>query len=203
MNLCIVSASEAVCARVIEATPASWTTDCLSKWTAFVKQTYDLVILHEQAIGGALWTVVSDVKARGITVVGVLSDQPSIDGLLDLTRYQLQGYGNSHMSAPLMAQFLKTLGDGQTWFPPPLMQQALALASQALDGRRKAAEVLENLSPRERDIAADVANGLSNKEIAAIRNITEPTVKTHLTRIFAKVGVDSRVTLALLVKSAN
>ena len=83
------------------------------------------------------------------------------------------------------------------------MQQALALASQALDGRRKAAEVLENLSPRERDIAADVANGLSNKEIAAIRNITEPTVKTHLTRIFAKVGVDSRVTLALLVKSAN
>ena len=90
-----------------------------SKWTAFVKQTYDLVILHEQAIGGALWTVVSDVKARGITVVGVLSDQPSIDGLLDLTRYQLQGYGNSHMSAPLMAQFLKTLGDGQTRFPPP------------------------------------------------------------------------------------
>ena len=57
------------------------------------------------------------------------------------------------------------------------MQQALALASQALDRRRKAAEVLENLSPRERDIAADVANGLSNKEIAAIRNIARANCK--------------------------
>lgn len=55
-------------------------------------------------------------------------------------------------------------------------------------------------SPRELEVLAGVARGLSNAEIAAELFIGEATVKTHLQRVFAKLGVDDRtraVTVAM------
>ncbi|HAX75116.1 MAG TPA: hypothetical protein DCY88_04575 [Cyanobacteria bacterium UBA11372] len=49
-----------------------------------------------------------------------------------------------------------------------------------------------HLSPREQAIAQLVAQGLPNKSIAAILNISHWTVATHLRRIFAKLSVTSR-----------
>lgn len=48
------------------------------------------------------------------------------------------------------------------------------------------------LSERETDVLREVAQGASNREIARRLFITEATVKTHLVRAFAKLGVDSR-----------
>ena len=48
------------------------------------------------------------------------------------------------------------------------------------------------LSPREREVLAAVARGLSNPEVGAELFITEATVKTHLLRAYGKLGVDSR-----------
>jgi two-component system, NarL family, response regulator YdfI len=48
------------------------------------------------------------------------------------------------------------------------------------------------LTVREREVLARVARGERNKEIALHLGLTEPTVKTHLAGIFAKLGVDSR-----------
>lgn len=58
----------------------------------------------------------------------------------------------------------------------------------------------ERLTPRERDVLLGVARGLSNAAIGRELYITEATVKTHLLRVFAKLGVDDRtraVTVAL------
>lgn len=51
------------------------------------------------------------------------------------------------------------------------------------------------LSPREQEIARMVAHGLPNKTIAANLGISSWTVSTHLRRMFAKLGVNSRVAL--------
>ena len=48
------------------------------------------------------------------------------------------------------------------------------------------------LSPRERAVVRLVAEGLTNKEIAQRLVVTENTVKTHVTSLFNKLGVDSR-----------
>ena len=58
----------------------------------------------------------------------------------------------------------------------------------------------ERLTPRELEVLRAVARGLSNAQIGAELFIGEATVKTHLLRIFAKLGVDDRtraVTVAL------
>jgi len=56
----------------------------------------------------------------------------------------------------------------------------------------------EGLSPREREIVAAVARGLSNRDIASATGIAQQTVKNHLSSIFHKLNVRSRVQLAVL-----
>lgn len=54
------------------------------------------------------------------------------------------------------------------------------------------------LTPRERQVVSAVVAALSNRDIARELNISEKTVKHHLTNIFEKTGVSSRFELALL-----
>ncbi|XZG68753.1 response regulator transcription factor [Chitinibacteraceae bacterium HSL-7] len=60
---------------------------------------------------------------------------------------------------------------------------------------------LARLTSREREIVDLVATGSSNKEIARVLDISDRTVKTHLTNIFSKLGIADRVHLALALQS--
>ena len=59
-------------------------------------------------------------------------------------------------------------------------------------GNRAARSAPVSLSPREREVLAAVARGLSNPQVGAELYVTEATVKTHLLRAYGKLGVDSR-----------
>ncbi|MEW1700180.1 response regulator [Streptomyces sp. NPDC093249] len=72
---------------------------------------------------------------------------------------------------------------GRTALSPPV-------ASRVMDRMRGAAG--PSLTDRERDILGQLARGLGNREIARALFISEATVKTHLGRIYAKLGVDTR-----------
>lgn len=79
---------------------------------------------------------------------------------------------------------------GETVLAPPVAQRLL---SELRSGG-------ERLTPREVEVLGAVARGLSNAQVGAELFISEATVKTHLLRIFAKLGVDDRtraVTVAL------
>jgi two-component system NarL family response regulator len=60
----------------------------------------------------------------------------------------------------------------------------------------------EQLTPRERELVRLVADGASNKEIARRCAISVKTVKTHLTSIFKKLGLSTRLELAVAVRRA-
>jgi DNA-binding NarL/FixJ family response regulator len=63
--------------------------------------------------------------------------------------------------------------------------------------RRKGVAHTFGLTPRQLMIVASVIGGLSNREISQALSISEDTVKHHLTAIFDKLGVSSRLELAL------
>jgi ATP/maltotriose-dependent transcriptional regulator MalT len=59
------------------------------------------------------------------------------------------------------------------------------------------------LSGREREVADLVASGRTNRDIAAVLFISEKTVETHLSRVFSKLGVSSRASVAGAVERAR
>jgi DNA-binding CsgD family transcriptional regulator len=58
------------------------------------------------------------------------------------------------------------------------------------------------LSPREREVADQVATGKTNREVAAALFLSETTIESHLTRIYEKLGLHSRSALAATVAQA-
>ena len=90
---------------------------------------------------------------------------------------------------------------GQSWFPPKMLDETFRLAQQTVEPTQNQ-QLLEGLTAREKDIALAVAEGKSNRKIADLYEITEPTVKTHLTNIFRKLELKDRVGLVLYLKQA-
>jgi DNA-binding NarL/FixJ family response regulator len=72
-----------------------------------------------------------------------------------------------------------------------------AAAALLPENRPTSNATLEALTAREREVLALVATGLPNKSIARRLEISEKTVKAHLTRVFAVVGVADRTSAAL------
>ena len=75
-------------------------------------------------------------------------------------------------------------------------------AGQA-DRREDARARLAGLSGREREVALAVGEGRSNAEIAAALHMSVATVKAHVSRLLAKLGLENRVQIALLVQEAG
>jgi DNA-binding NarL/FixJ family response regulator len=83
----------------------------------------------------------------------------------------------------LLVDALRRLDDGETVVDPTIVSR--------LVGRRRRHDPLEELTPREREALELVAEGLSNKAIAARLVVTERTVEAHVKQIFMKLGLDS------------
>ncbi|MFF4417659.1 response regulator [Streptosporangium sp. NPDC001559] len=69
--------------------------------------------------------------------------------------------------------------------------------------RARALERLTTLNDREREVALALAGGRSNAEIGALLHLSVPTVKTHVSGVLAKLGLNNRVQIALLVHDAG
>lgn len=57
---------------------------------------------------------------------------------------------------------------------------------------------MRRLSPREREILVLIAEGCTNREIAGRLALTEPTVKTYVSRLFVKLDIERRTQAAVL-----
>jgi DNA-binding NarL/FixJ family response regulator len=75
-------------------------------------------------------------------------------------------------------------------------------AAQAILSARPARQMPE-LSAREREVVDYVVEGLRNREIAERMGITEKTVKTHLTHVYQRLGVDTRAEMIAAVKASR
>jgi DNA-binding NarL/FixJ family response regulator len=82
----------------------------------------------------------------------------------------------------ILVDALRRLAEGETVVDPTIVSRLLA--------RRREADPVDELSDREREVLAVVAEGLSNAEIGRRLFITERTVEAHVKQIFLKLGID-------------
>jgi DNA-binding NarL/FixJ family response regulator len=134
-------------------------------------------------------------------LAALCSDRPNLRQMLEGVRLGVKAYCNSYMAEIHYRQMLNLVANGQSWFPPRLLEQSFDLARQAARPQ-PAAGALKSLTKREREIALAVGDGKSNRQIAEQFEISEPTVKTHLSNIFRKLDLKDRIGLVLLLKQA-
>jgi DNA-binding NarL/FixJ family response regulator len=102
---------------------------------------------------------------------------------------------------------IRTVASGDAVVSPRVTRRLLDEYAQVLPlastDRAERYPRLSTLTEREREVLAAVARGLSNAEIAATLHVSEATVKSHVGRILAKLGLRDRVQVVVLAYEAG
>ncbi|MFD3688583.1 response regulator [Nocardiopsis sp. NPDC058631] len=156
----------------------------------------------------------------GITAAGRLTALPEPPRVVLLTTFDLDEYVHSALRAGVVGFLLKdtpprdliaavrTVHEGHAMLAPSVTKRMLErFASPApadsAAGRAEAARRLSVLSERERAVLVAVAQGMSNAEAGRDLGMREATVKAHVSRILAKMGMSNRVQAAILAHEAG
>ena len=157
-----------------------------------------LVLVHRSLISkDTLRALRADLPAFKFFL---LSDRPNEDEGVEFLKLGIVGYSNTYIAYDRLAEAVRIILAGSVWIGQQVMQRLIREASSRPEGATENADsLLEQLTAREREIAVLVARGSSNLEIAYELNISERTVKAHLSSIYVKTDTGSRLNLALLV----
>ncbi|PHQ48574.1 DNA-binding response regulator [Streptomyces cinnamoneus] len=135
----------------------------------------------------------------------VLTTFHTDDHVLRALRAGAAGFVLKHTPPQRIVEAIRTVAAGEPVLSPAVTRQLIAQVSdgghrgRAADARRR----LAALADREREVAVAVGRGRSNAEIATELFMSVPTVKTHVSRILAKLALNNRVQIALLVNDAG
>ena len=107
-------------------------------------------------------------------------------------------YCHAYADPATLAQIQQVTEAGHVWIGQNLMQQLIQTANRVKPATAQTAPAWEGLlTHREREVAKLAAHGASNQRIAEQCDITERTVKAHLSAVFEKLEVVDRLQLAL------
>jgi DNA-binding NarL/FixJ family response regulator len=188
----------------------------------------DVLVVAEAADGAAAVAavrrhrpdvVLMDVRmpgTDGLTAAEQLRALPQPPYVIMLTTFDEDEYVHRALRAGAVGFLLKdtpptelagavrTVAAGNAMLAPTVTRRLLDAFDDRYAGQAAAASArLDVLTEREREVADEVAEGRSNAEIARRLGTTEATVKTHVSRILAKLGLDNRVQAAILVRDAT
>jgi DNA-binding NarL/FixJ family response regulator len=179
----------------------------LERSMANLKPTILILDLALPGLGGVEGTPAIQRLSPATSIILMTSTSNDREGLAAL-KVGARGYCNLDMDPQLLKKAVTVVVKGEIWVArnvfAPLLEELTSLTERRhkefppnLDTR------LDRLTPREREIAQLIGGGASNKEIAGRLDITEATVKAHLTAIFRKLGLSDRLGLALFVTEYN
>ena len=134
---------------------------------------------------------------RQPTRVIVLSGFSSSDIASRAAAGGARGYILKSTRLDAVAEAIHVVASGGIWIDPNLPRKIFDLFQRNTASESARSEGKMDLTRREREVLTCVAQGLSNYEIGQKLCISEPTVKTHLTHIFAKLAVKNRLAAAL------
>lgn len=126
-----------------------------------------------------------------------------LDNILgfSLLKKGVKAYGNNYMTPINLYEVIKVVNSNKIWVYPELMSFIIENSTLNNNFKNQSKDIqFEQLTSREIDVAIEVSKGLTNKKIADILEISERTVKAHISAIFSKLDINDRVSLAIKTK---
>ena len=150
----------------------------------------DVVLVDGGSVSGpaTVRALVAAAPTAKVVVTGVPEDE---SGVVDLVEAGIAGYATADQPLGDVVAAVAATADGELQCSPRI-SAALAMRLTALAAVRRHPDGGDGLTPREREIAALIGDGLSNKQIARRLSIELATVKNHVHNILRKLGVSRR-----------
>ncbi len=159
-----------------------------------------VVWIHADSLNGYnLHEIISRITTHeNCQRIIVISTVPNQQDTLAALAAGASGYCHALSTPELFKQISLVISNGGLWIGRQLLSQITDNLTSSVE-EDPAADALNCLSNREREVAMQVYKGASNKEISSTLNITERTVKAHLSSIFQKLEIRDRLQLILLI----
>jgi DNA-binding NarL/FixJ family response regulator len=149
----------------------------------------DVVLLDLKMPGADGIVALHGLRASGNAAkVLVVTSFTEPAAVLPAVRAGAAGYVYKDVDPPALAAAIRSVHAGHVLLHPDV-------ARLLTDGEARRTEV--RLTARERDVLAAIAQGRANRQIARELGVSEKTVKTHVSAILAKLGVQDRTQAAL------
>jgi DNA-binding NarL/FixJ family response regulator len=157
-------------------------------------------------------------QVDGIAATRLLRAQPDPPAVVVLTTFDADelvlralqagasGFLLKDTPPPEIVRAIELVHAGDAMLSPTVARRLIALVAgdgEAAARRDGARERLASLSAREHEVAVAVGQGRANAEIAAELHMSVATVKAHVSKLLAKLDLDNRVQIALLVQDAS
>ncbi|MEI2443878.1 response regulator transcription factor, partial [Priestia megaterium] len=126
-----------------------------------------------------------------VMILTSFSDQ---DHVIPALEAGASGYQLKESDPDELVAAIQKLMNGENQLHPKVTSHLLTRLTKSSE---KKVNFIEHLTKREKDVLKEIAKGKSNKEIGASLHITEKTVKTHVSNILSKLGVQDRTQAAL------
>ncbi|MFI6511453.1 response regulator [Streptosporangium sp. NPDC050855] len=134
----------------------------------------------------------------------VLTTFDADDMVLRALRLGADGFLLKDTPPPKMIEAVRAVARGEPVLSPSVARRVIDAATTGRGpGLPDARQELARLTERECEVAVEVARGGSNAEIAERLHMSVATVKANVTRIFAKLGTENRVQVAMKVRDAG
>ena len=127
-----------------------------------------------------------------VVMVSAEEDDATIARALD---FGAAGFIPKSAGLDLLTQAIAAVLDGQVWAPPATQRPSTSASDDA-----KLARQIASLSPQQLRVLIALADGRLNKQIAYDLNVTEATIKAHVTAILRKLGLYRRTQAAVLAQ---
>lgn len=144
--------------------------------------------------------VLKEMKEKGSSVkVLILTVHNELEYLMNAVDIGVDGYILKDSDFVELKRAINAVLDGDNYIQPSLIP---ALNNQLVN-RDIEKDKIALLTSRELEVLVQVANGMFNKEIATNLNISERTVKNHISNIFKKIDVSDRTQAAVFAIKNN
>lgn len=171
--------------------------ECLEKLNSFQP---DVLLLDINMPDKNGIEVLREMKAENSPVkVLILTVHNELEYLMNAVDIGVDGYILKDSELAELKRAISAVIDGENYIQPSLIP---ALNNQLVN-RDIEKDKINLLTNRELEVLAQVANGMFNKEIATNLNISERTVKNHISNIFKKIDVSDRTQAAVFAIKNN
>ena len=157
----------------------------------------DLVLLDLDMPGvqgfSALAWLRNQYPALPVVVVSAASDPAVMRRAVD---FGASGFIPKSSPLDTISEAIGVILDGELWLP----DSALSLEESSTSPDEELAHRVSALTPQQFRVLTMLADGLLNKQIAAELDVSEATIKAHVTAIFRKLGVRSRTQAAVAAR---